>query len=82
MGIGTIRATNLDAFVAECDCQGGLGTSATNDFVSAFRFVPATTVDQSLDPFSDRYFEQQAARYREIAGREVEQVDGDRDLKE
>ncbi|GJG89161.1 hypothetical protein tb265_43420 [Gemmatimonadetes bacterium T265] len=80
MGVGTVRAADLDEFVAECDRRGGLGTAATEEYFAGFTYVPATRVDRSLDPFSDAYFDQQAALYREIAGREINQEEGERTL--
>jgi len=78
MGVGVIRASDLNALVAECDRLGGLGTPATRAYLSDFRFVPETCVDQSLDPFSEEYFRQQEALYREIAGRDLNQAEGER----
>lgn len=48
----------------------------------AERFLPLTlafdtVVDQSLSPYSDAYFAQQLALYREISGRELDQASGE-----
>src|SRR5687767_1276209 len=78
MGVGAIRTSDLDAMVAECDRLGGLGTPATEAYLADFRLHFDTRVDQSLDPFSDDYFEQQVALYREISGRRLDQSEGEK----
>ena len=78
MSVGKISAADLDCMVAECDRLGGLGTPATKNYLSDFDLVLETQVDQGLDPFSDEYFQQQVTLYREIAGRELNQTEGER----
>ncbi|MGL4421462.1 MAG: class I SAM-dependent methyltransferase, partial [Gemmataceae bacterium] len=51
---------------------------ATTAYLADFQYQPETPVDQSLDPFSEDYFQQQLALYREIAGRDLNQAEGER----
>ncbi len=71
------RSRELDRFVAECDRLGGLGAPQAQSFLADFRVHFDTEVDRTLDPFSDGYFEQQVALYREIAGRDLDQDSGE-----
>lgn len=80
MGAGTIRANDLDGFVAECDRLGGLdglnGPRAA-EFLADFEYRRTTEIDVRLDPFSVDYFNRQTELYRELAGRDVNQLDGE-----
>ena len=78
MSVGLVRTSQLDAFVAEVDRLGGLGTPAVKLHLSDFKLELETAVDVTLDPFSEAYFHQQTAVYREIAGRELNQAEGER----
>lgn len=69
-----LRAWDLDAFVAECDRLGGPGSPACDTYWREFGYQPAVNVDQDLDPFSDAYVDQQLGLYREISGRDFDQV--------
>ena len=77
MGGGRIRPSELDALVRECDRLGGLGTPAAKAFLSDLDLVLDTAVDQTLDPFGEDYFEQQVKLYCEIAGRDLDQSEGE-----
>lgn len=65
-------ADDLDAFVAKSDELGGLHSPQVGPYWAGFEYRPRVVVDQRLDPFSQKYFEQQVALYREISGREID----------
>lgn len=73
MGIGRISARDLDRFVDACDAAGGLQDPRAVELLSDFSYAPQVTVDVSLDPFSERYVDAQAALYAEISGRPLDQ---------
>ena len=77
MGIGLFRSDDLDQFVRECDDKSLLATPVGRKHLSGFRLSFKTRVDQSLDPFSADYFQQQLELYREISGRELDQETGE-----
>lgn len=68
---------SLDAFVAECDAMGGIASQECRAATANFEFQPRVKVDVQLDPFSDAYFDQQIAVYREISGRDLDQDTGE-----
>lgn len=71
----TVHARDLGEFVADTDRRGGVpALPAPGGFEVTFD----TPVDQSLDPFSDAYFSQQLALYRELSGRDLDQAVGER----
>ncbi len=70
-------AQDLDALVAECDAHGGINTPAAAALLQDFEFRYETSVDQSLDPFSDDYFQAQVRLYTEITGRKLDQDSGE-----
>lgn len=74
MGIGQVSRHQLDAFVDACDARGGPESAESAVYLSDFSYALEARVDQTLDPFSDAYVEQQLAVYREIAGRDLDQV--------
>ncbi len=74
MSAGRITRAQLDAFVAECDRLGGPQHPGCAAYLGDFSYAPSTTIDDTLDPFSPRYLEQQLALYQEIAGRQLDQV--------
>ncbi|MEM7522137.1 MAG: class I SAM-dependent methyltransferase, partial [Pseudomonadota bacterium] len=55
----------------------GIASPACRKATEGFVFEPKTAVDLTLDPFSDAYFDQQIAVYREIAGRALDQDTGE-----
>jgi 2-polyprenyl-3-methyl-5-hydroxy-6-metoxy-1,4-benzoquinol methylase len=59
----------LDAFVETSDKFGGPGNHACEEFWRGFSYVPAYSVNQLLDPFSEEYVAEQLALYEEIANR-------------
>ena len=66
------KTSDLDGYVAKvCESKGDFS------LFRAFKLKYDTIVDQELDPFSEKYYEQQLALYREIAGREIEQASGE-----
>lgn len=78
MGKGmVVRTGELDKFVQECDSQGWLSSPEGRNHLANFKLVFRAKVDQSLDPFSDSYFQQQVELYREISGRELNQETGE-----
>jgi len=78
MGAGVVRVADLDALFAECDRLGGLASPASQDLLSDFQLQYETKVDASLDPFSEAYFDQQVALYREISRRDLNQAEGEK----
>ena len=68
---------NLDDFVSEVDKVGGPDSSQAAILWKDFRYQPTIQVDQTLDPYSEPYWQQQVQLYREITGRELNQVDND-----
>ena len=71
------HARELDRFVAECDRLGGLNHPHAQGFLNDFSVAIDTRVDQSLDPFSEEYFEDQLALYKELSGRDLDQKTGE-----
>lgn len=71
------HSRDLDSFVAECDRLGGLGAPQCQPFLAEFQLRCDKEVDQSLDPFSDDYFDEQVELYSEIAGRDLNQETGE-----
>ena len=74
-----MNAEQLAEFVRIVDTEYAGDLCATG---VAARFYPidfkySTRVDQDLNPFSPEYYDQQLALYREIAGRELNQWDGE-----
>ncbi len=63
----------LDEFVSRSDALGGPGSPACEAYWADFSYAPTVQVDQSLDPFSDAYVEQQLALHKELSGREFDQ---------
>ena len=63
--------------IALCDRLGGIDAPAAADYIRDFRLNHATRVNESLDPFSDAYFNEQLTLYREIAGRDLDQETGE-----
>jgi len=64
---------DLPDFVIECDRRGGPGNRACQDYWEGFEYRSNITVDQSLDPFSDAYVNQQLALYHEISRKHFDQ---------
>lgn len=77
MDAGCVSSSELNDFVDECDRLGGIQSSACAAFVSNFSVRLSTRVDETLDPFSEEYCQQQIAVYRELAGRELNQEEGE-----
>ena len=77
MAAGKVHSSELDAFVAECDRLGGPQHPNCVPFLSSFELIINTKVDQTLDPFSDEYFQQQLAVYREMSVRDLDQDVGE-----
>lgn len=68
-----LKERDLDAFVAESDRLGGPGSPACEAYWQNFSYTPTIEVDQSLDPFSEAYVDQQLALHREMSGRAFDQ---------
>lgn len=64
----------LDEFVRRSDELGGPGVPACDAYWANVGYEPTYQVDQSLDPFSEEYVNEQLALYREMSGRELDQV--------
>jgi 2-polyprenyl-3-methyl-5-hydroxy-6-metoxy-1,4-benzoquinol methylase len=72
-----LHSSRLDEFIGVLNATDG-----DFDHPDVQAYLPLdlrfdTQIDQSLDPFSEEYFNQQIALYREISGRELDQVTGE-----
>ncbi|MET3725070.1 methyltransferase domain-containing protein [Sphingomonas trueperi] len=74
-----MNSEKLGEFVRIIDEEyaGNLGAPGVSERFYPIDFKFKTSVDQSLNPFSPEYYDQQLALYREIAGRELNQWDGE-----
>jgi 2-polyprenyl-3-methyl-5-hydroxy-6-metoxy-1,4-benzoquinol methylase len=70
-----VDQTTLAAFVSASDELGGPSTPACQAYWADFGYVPTYQVNDALDPFSEAYVAEQIALYREIAGRDLNQVE-------
>ncbi|WP_315754934.1 MULTISPECIES: class I SAM-dependent methyltransferase [unclassified Bradyrhizobium] len=72
-----MHSSDLAAFVKLVDAHGGdLGhPEVSHLYPISLRYD--TRVDDTLSPFSDEYFEQQVALYREVSGRDLDQASGE-----
>ncbi|MFO0880935.1 MAG: methyltransferase domain-containing protein [Gemmataceae bacterium] len=70
----------LDSFIAEVDRLGGLGHPQVQPLIRDFTYEPTLSVDQSPDPFSEKYFQAQVALYQELSGRSVNQEEGEQTI--
>lgn len=77
MGVGKVSTAELDKFVEEIDGLGGPSSCQAVDYLSDFSLAFKTKVDESLDPFSDGYYNCQLNLYRELSGRELDQETGE-----
>lgn len=68
-----LRTEDLPAFVEESDRRGGPGSKECDAYWQGLTFRPHFQVDQTLDPFSDAYVEQQLALHAEISNRPFDQ---------
>lgn len=68
------RMKDLPEFVAQSDRLGGPGSPECERYWAGIAYQPDFIVDQTLDPFGDAYVEQQLALYREISGRDFDQI--------
>lgn len=73
----TIHARDLDQFVAECDKRGGPNHPDCGEYLRIFNVVLDTKVNEDLDPFSDEYVAQMVSVYEELAGRKLNQEQGE-----
>lgn len=65
---------NLDDFVRWIDRNGGPESPSASIAWKTLQYSPPTRINQALDPFSEQYWQQQHQLYREISGRELNQV--------
>jgi 2-polyprenyl-3-methyl-5-hydroxy-6-metoxy-1,4-benzoquinol methylase len=72
-GAGTVKKETLGDFVERTDQLGGPDAEQAVRYWQDFSYQPQVTIDQSLDPLSDEYFQQQLNLYRELADRELDQ---------
>jgi 2-polyprenyl-3-methyl-5-hydroxy-6-metoxy-1,4-benzoquinol methylase len=63
----------LDVFVQNTDKLGGPGSADVGRYWEEFCFKPRFMVNESLDPFSEEYCQQQIKLYQEISGRAFDQ---------
>lgn len=63
--------------IADTEYAGDLRAPGLVERFYPIEFEFSTHVDQDLNPFSPEYYDQQLALYREIAGRELNQWDGE-----
>lgn len=67
------KTSGLDAFVAAVDAVGGLGTLEAKSILADFTLAFDTSIDLTLDPYSEAYVACQIALYEEISGRQLNQ---------
>ena len=74
-----MNSEKLAEFVRIIDEEyaGDLGAPGVAERFYPIDFKFETPVDQNLNPFAPEYYDQQRALYREIAGRELNQWDGE-----
>ena len=68
---------NLDDFVREIDRIGGPASSEASIAWKDLQYQATVLVDQTLDPYSEQYWQQQVELYKEITGRELNQADNE-----
>ena len=70
---------DLDSYVAFVDreCNGNLQDPKVSEKYLPIQLAYQTVVDDSLDPFSDEYFQSQIDLYEEIAGKKLNQWSGE-----
>jgi len=73
----TWHAKDLDEFVNLVDELGGVHTEKAKSLCKDFSVSFDTEVNESIDPTSDEYHQQQIALYEELAGRSLNQVEGE-----
>ena len=75
----TLSTSDLDTYVAfvDCDCNGDLNNAKFAEVFLPFNLAYKTAIDESLDPFSDEYFQSQIDLYEEIAGKRLDQWSGE-----
>jgi SAM-dependent methyltransferase len=74
ISVAIFTASDLDAFVATVDSLGGVENERAKQYYEGFKYDPSTKIDCELDPFSDEYFNQQLALYKELSGRDLNQT--------
>lgn len=74
LAIFRIKTSDLTGFIAHSDQLGGPGHPDCEQYWQGIEYYPDIVVDQSLDPFSEEYVNQQVALYREVSGRELDQL--------
>ena len=67
----------LDEFVRKSDELGGPGHPGCDAYWADVTYQPAYPVNQSLDPFSEAYVDEQLSLYRELSGREMDQAENE-----
>lgn len=77
MPAGNLHTSQLDEFVQTFDALGGPNHPNTSEYLSEFSITHDTKIDESLDPFSEEYYQSQLALYREISGRSLDQESGE-----
>ncbi len=74
-----LSTDNLDSFVAFVDreCNQNLNDKKISEKFFPLNLLYKTLIDESLDPFSDEYFQSQVNLYEEIAGKQLDQWSGE-----
>lgn len=74
-----LSTEELDSFVEFVDneCNGNLRDSRIYEKFIPINLLHKTSINQSIDPFSDEYFQSQLDLYEEIAGRHLNQWSGE-----
>ena len=74
-----LSISDLDPYVKFVDnvCHGNLRDSKLAEKYLPMELHYETTVDQSLDPFGEEYFQSQIDLYEEIAGKKLDQWSGE-----
>jgi 2-polyprenyl-3-methyl-5-hydroxy-6-metoxy-1,4-benzoquinol methylase len=77
-----LSTKDLPEFVAHSDRLGGPGNPSCEAYWEGLEYRPDLVVDQSLDPFGEDYVEQQLALYREMSGRDFDQLTNEHTILE
>ena len=67
----------LDEFVRISDSFGGPGFPGCGQYWADFSYTPTYQVDQSLDPFSEAYVQEQLNLHKEMSGRSFNQAENE-----
>ncbi len=74
-----LSTSDLDAYImfVDTECNGDLQNPQAAEKYLPIELQYKTTIDESLDPFSEDYFRSQIDLYEEIAGKKLDQWSGE-----